>query len=391
MSEQHLFKFQTESDYKTAKRNHLILPNVSKIVETGNTYINSKFVSKEATEAGDIIVFHENEDATKTVRYMKPEVFDIEDDYWTADAIVVVPFKHTNDGTVRAMALNYASVTTPETGSGGSVNDKIMWGNKIDVEGLKQCEGFVIFDSVEDQTIESTIAIGHSDNSSFPSDIFIGKENSTPNPYDLETAYGDNNSQEDQYLPSPYTNDEGICDSYRSSGDFAIFTDNPFSDMDGAKNTLAILKALDQDHLDETLYASELDNEQTKTITVNEEEVVLDLFPLASACARYSSELKPCVFDATKSVEENIATMPWYAPSAGELGYYAARKDRIDYALKQVGKTPSTQQTMASSTVGIAGNIENENSKFVAFDRFQGYMSYDPISTKKIIVPFCKF
>ena len=44
MSEKHLFKFQTENDYETAKRNNLVIPNVSTIVETGNTYINTSYV-----------------------------------------------------------------------------------------------------------------------------------------------------------------------------------------------------------------------------------------------------------------------------------------------------------------------------------------------------------
>ena len=41
MSEKHLFKFQTEKAYETAMRNGLVIPNVSTIVETGNTYINT--------------------------------------------------------------------------------------------------------------------------------------------------------------------------------------------------------------------------------------------------------------------------------------------------------------------------------------------------------------
>ncbi len=41
MAQKCLFKFQTESDYNTAKENGLITPNISMIVETGNTYINA--------------------------------------------------------------------------------------------------------------------------------------------------------------------------------------------------------------------------------------------------------------------------------------------------------------------------------------------------------------
>lgn len=53
MSEQHLFKFQTENDYETAMRNHLVTPNISKVVETGSIHINSKNTSNESAESGD--------------------------------------------------------------------------------------------------------------------------------------------------------------------------------------------------------------------------------------------------------------------------------------------------------------------------------------------------
>ena len=53
MSEKHLFKFQTENDYETAMRNGLVTPNISTIVETGNTYINTQSDSKENTEVGN--------------------------------------------------------------------------------------------------------------------------------------------------------------------------------------------------------------------------------------------------------------------------------------------------------------------------------------------------
>ena len=46
MSEQHLFKFQTENDYETAMRNNLVTPNISKVVETGNIHINPKSASR---------------------------------------------------------------------------------------------------------------------------------------------------------------------------------------------------------------------------------------------------------------------------------------------------------------------------------------------------------
>ena len=60
MATKHLLNFKTEADYKTAKRNHLVLPNVSSVEESGNTYINGRFTSKEKAEAGTIIAYHEH-------------------------------------------------------------------------------------------------------------------------------------------------------------------------------------------------------------------------------------------------------------------------------------------------------------------------------------------
>ena len=178
MSEQHLFKFQTENDYKTAMRNHLIIPNISKVVETDSTYINTKFASKESAEAGDIIVYHEETNGEKTVKFMKPEAFDPNDDYWTADAIVVVPFKHTGDGTVRAMALNYASVTNPNEGGN---REQIKWGGELP-QDYKKYGDFTLFSSINGQTSEDTV--GLSSSGFMPSDSLDGVEYSVQNPFD---------------------------------------------------------------------------------------------------------------------------------------------------------------------------------------------------------------
>ena len=68
-----------------------------------------------------------------------PEAFDKTDPYWVADAVVVVPYSHTGDGTVRAMGLNYASVNTPATGGAAS---GICWGSfTIDIKGLSHYTG----------------------------------------------------------------------------------------------------------------------------------------------------------------------------------------------------------------------------------------------------------
>ena len=328
MTTRPLFKFKTEADYKTAKKNHLILPNISSVEETGNRYINGRFTTKQKAEAGTIIAYHEHSTGEKEIKYIVPEAFNKNDTYWKADAVVVVPYSHTGDGTVRAMGLNYASVTTPATGGAAS---GIAWGASasVDIAGINNYTGGIKFADYNDQTSSSTYGTGTS--LFLPSDAFSGDK---VNPYDTETIY---HSTSDTYAPSPYNEDGSKNDAYHSLGDFAVVTDNVLRDMDGKGNTLAILRTLDQEYLGQTLYAEALDNVPYK----NYNGITLNLFPAACACARYSSVLKPCTIDTNKTLEENIAAnaMPWYLPACGEVGYSFVRRARIQYAMEQVGAT----------------------------------------------------
>ena len=351
MATKHLLKFKTEADYKTAKRNHLVLPNVSSVAESGNTYINGRFTSKQAAEAGTIIAYHEHLTGEKEVKYIVPEAFDKNDPYWKADAIVVVPYSHTGDGTVRAMGLKYASLTTPSTGGN---EDNIVWGAYRAIEELQDYSGCINFSNYEDQTFSS---YGISTNVNLPSDSFSGKK---VNPYDTETVYPEMTSN---YAPSPYKEDGSKNDAYHSLGAFVDVTENGLKDMDGKGNTLKILRSLNQDYLGQTLYANTLDNDRRKDYN----GITLDLFPAACACARYSSVLKPCSFDPTKTLEENITTMPWYLPSCGELGYVMARKARIDYAIEQVGATKLSETYTWSSSKNNTNSVWYLNISYGEF------------------------
>ena len=333
MATKHLLKFLTETDYKTANKNHLVIPNVSSVEESGNVYFNGRFTSKQKAEAGTIIAYHEHSTGEKEIKYIVPEAFNKNDTYWKADAIVVVPYSHTGDGTVRAMGLNYASVDTPSTGGAAS---GIVWGASGGIKGINYYDGGIKFDNYNDQTSSSSHGTGYpiylpSDVlGDLPSDVLdaIGAK---LNPYDTDTVY----IATSNYAPSPYNENGTKNDAYHSLGAFAGVTDNVLRDMDGKGNTLAILRTVNQEYLAQTLYADTLDNAQTKDYN----GITLDLFPAACACARYSSVLKPCTFDTNKTLEENIATMPWYLPSCGELGYSIVRIARIQYAMEQVGAT----------------------------------------------------
>ena len=322
MATKHLLKFKTEADYKTAKRNHLVLPNVSSVEESGNTYINGRFTTKEKAEAGTIIAYHHHSTGEDEVKYIVPEAYG--DPYWTAEAVVVVPYSHTGDGTVRAMALDYANLETPSTG-GQATN--IMWGASVDIAGINNYTTGIKFSNYNDQTS----SVGTNGTVYLPSDSFSGDK---VNPYDTETIY----TATSNYAPSPYNKNGSKNDAYHSLGDFTSVTNNYLKDMDGKGNTLKILRSLNQDYLSQTLYADILDNGQTKTTA---DGITLNLFPAACACASYNTILKHYNVDLSKTLEENIAdnAMPWYLPSCGELGYVMVRLARIQYALEQADGT----------------------------------------------------
>lgn len=371
MSVQHLFKFQKEEDYKTAKRNHLLVPNISKIVETGETYINSAFMPKELAEAGDIVVYHEEEDGTKTVKYMKAQAYNKEDDYWKADAIVVVPYSHTGDGTVRVMGLNYASVETPNEGGNG---EEIMFGTELSEEILKRYGDFITFSSIDDQTSENTF--GRNDNGILPSDSIEG----VLNPFDIETNY---TIASGTILSSPYNNDDSKNEAYHSLGDFSEFIDTPFTDMDGEDNTKNIIKSINENVLQETLYANIIHNDAT----IGEEYFT---YPAAIACIRYGSVLKPCFYDTSKNVEENLQTMPWYMPSIGEMGYYFSRKSKINYALEQIGKTLSEVNVPIASSTCRKQSVSVNNVQFYGIANNGEVTTYSGNDDKTFVIPFCK-
>ena len=334
MATKHLLNFKTEADYKTAKRNHLVLPNVSSVEESGNTYINGRFTTKEKAEAGTIIAYHLHSTGEYEVKYIVPEAYEHTDPYWTAEAVVVVPYGHTGDGTVRAMALDYANITTPD----GDTNF-IMWGANVNIAGINNYSGGIKFANYDNQTSST---FGTNNTVYLPSDSFSGVK---VNPYDKETVY----TATSDYAPSPYNEDGSKNDAYHSLGTFASVTDNYFKDMDGKGNTLKILRSLNQDYLNQTLYAHSLDNAQTKTTA---DGITLNLFPAACACAKYNEILKHCNIDINKTLEENIAdnAMPWYLPSCGELGYIMVRLARIQYALEQANGVALEQQILLSST-----------------------------------------
>ena len=370
MSEQHLFKFQTENDYKTAKRNHLLVPNVSKIVENGNIYITPKFATKETAEAGDIIVYHIEADGEKTIKYMKPEAFDPNDDYWNADSIVVVPFSHTDDGTVRAMGKRFAGTETPSKGSDG---EEIFYGTNHYRSGLRAL-GFLTFADYQNQMITDTHGLIYDDTA-----VNIASDRTTRNinPYDNETAYISDNAP---FLPSPYLNNGGKSPAYHSINAFEEYSTNILKKLDGDTETHLTLKNMGvnfTDYMSETL--------------VNQESIDgHKLCPAISASMRYTSVLKPCTFDENNTIDENIATMPWYLPSIGEVGYLAARFDKIMYAFNKINKNSIQIDPV---TILTSSESHDETTEMVAvYDwKLQTFQFVSTNNLKGYVIPFVKF
>ena len=119
----HLLKFDTETAYQTAKRNHLLVPNVSLVVSPYNVHVNSAFVSMGDAVAGDIIAY----DLSGNQKVVKAEAWEtVKSKGYTPEGIVVVPANHTNDGTVKAMSVHFMDA---ENAAKGSTSEKtLVWG-----------------------------------------------------------------------------------------------------------------------------------------------------------------------------------------------------------------------------------------------------------------------
>ena len=327
MSKQHLFKFQKESDYSKAMDNHLTLPSISYVVETKGVHIDTAFTTRENAEAGDIIAFHENDNGEVEVAYIKPEAYDAEGTYWTPDAVVVVPASHTADGSVRAMAIDADYENTYRV-----ILDRLP---TYGVYGL-----FMAFNDPDEQYAESTKVL--STECTMPSTSFKdGKKNK----FDTKTYYP---LQYGKILPSPYNNDGTMNDAYHSKGDFSSFSDSPASVMDGSADTMTISEC-----------------------------VGYDSSIAAVKCTEHSSVLRP------RKENETV----WYQPSAGEIGYYMARKERIDYALEKIGHSiPSNVDKLSTSTISFDTGLE-----CVCLSMDGNMTLTDAKSYGMYVIPFCKY
>ena len=126
---QNLLKFETENDYRIAKINHLIVPHICYVKESGKSYISSVMSNRVDAVSGDIIAFN---NADNTMAFIKPEAYTMEiATKYTPVAVVVIPQTHTSDNKVVGVSLKAMSTTSPVNGSVDT--NGIVWGRGIDV------------------------------------------------------------------------------------------------------------------------------------------------------------------------------------------------------------------------------------------------------------------
>lgn len=283
---QNLFKFNTESDYRTAKRHNLIVPNVCLVIENGKTYINGPIASKIEAEAGDIIAAN----ADGNFVYIKPEAFDrTMCDTYTPVGIVVIPATHTNNGDIIGMSLAAMSINTPTSGSDNNMG--IAWGNMV-----SEANGYdgVVTISIDDVT-NNNASIYTSELAYLPSDAFFDTTNGVNNIIDAYTKWVADVSA---HTPSPYLKNGNKSSIYSTD----TLTMNALQQMDGSLNKPA-------------------------SITENAN-------PAMYVCDSYA-------------VSPYMSGHLWYLPSLGELGYAMSRLGRIKYALSKVAANNTSRFKVA--------------------------------------------
>ena len=212
---QNLLKFETENDYRIAKINHLIVPHICYVKESGKTYISGIMANKMDAEAGDIIAFNVGDGS---MVFIKPEAFTAEmNRKYTPVAVVVVPPTHTEDNKVVGMSLKAMSASTPTLGS--VTTSGIEWGTTTAEAGGHD---YVVCINLEDNNNPSA-TIANSVKSFLPSDKFYCEENAFDNIVDLYTKW---NEDAGTYTPSPY-----LLNGSQSGRYVTTDLNNAFSDM----------------------------------------------------------------------------------------------------------------------------------------------------------------
>lgn len=360
----HLSKVKTESEYEQlVGGGNMKYQHVAYVGNTETVHYNSKFVPREEAEAGTIIAWHKHSDGTIEQAFIRPEAWE-NDGYWTADAIVVVPYSHTDDGTVRAMALKYASLEDPANGS--KELELMCFGYE---SSHKDGAGVNVYISSSDQE-NNIVTVKPTGNLAVESN-FAG----SMNPNDVRTRY-----ISPPRIPSPYNEDGSKNVVYHDVNSYTHY-------LDGWETCLKFW--MQYSNTKEYGYSTPISSEYWP----NKNSTLYGFFPAIAACNRYSSVLKPCLFNSKLNFYTNIRnfSMPWYLPSFGELGYYVARFNTIENSISlitgQNRKLERLWSNTATSTNTYVFQLANEYGQILISDSRYGYVQ----ASTGGAIPFTKF
>lgn len=300
-------QYETEAAYTadTSKE----LPNLSLIKENEDVKYNAFKIDGKAASAGTIVLCNTSTPSEKIfVPYQTWDATTYSD--YTPIGVVVVPYAHTSDGTVRIMSLKNMSLTTPDSGSvvlNGSYSEQsFYWGGYgSDIPTLAN---YTTVPNI-DETNLSAGTIGSKDWVRIPSNYVQGTtyDGGASSPLDPGTKYYEG-TESGRYGISPYTKYNWA--SYKAHQVISKAT-NAMNDFDGYGNTSKIL-AVDNAYSTAWQTASTITNNNGSSA----------VHAPAQCCWRYTT----IGIDAHK----------WYLPSCGELTYLIARYADINEALTKL-------------------------------------------------------
>ena len=306
-------QYATEAAYDADSR---VKPNVSLITDNMDVKYNPFTINGRVAKAGTIVLVDNTDTANKI---FVPHTSYDKDTYsgYTAIGVVVVPFTHTPDDTVRIMSLKNMSTETPNTGSvqlgptqsSTTVNERSMyWGGYgSDIQGLTN------YDRIPnlDPTSQESGSIGLTDWARIPSDYLTG---GTASILDPGTRYY-SGTESGRFGISPYTYYD--WKSYKAFSIYGTDTSNCMNDFNGKSNTDIIL-AVDNAYDDSWQTAS----------TINDIGTNAGIHPAAQCCWRYNTS--------------GTTQGQWYLPACGELLYINPRYAEINAALTKLQAADDT-------------------------------------------------
>ena len=293
---------ETDKERLYCKNSAGELTSIHRIADAGDfkVEVNVIEVQKADTIAGDVCVWDGN--TKRFFRFVDEGATDNIKNY-TPIGVTVVPASHTDDGTARVISLAIMDYNNPDN---GNIQDYIYmaWGGYGYSPDVYLTQAPYITNDYRSITGEQQLLgwTGLSD-SFFSSDLYTNY----PNPYDEGTYYrkGTTSSAEKGY-PSPYLTGGAKNEIYHDTSN----ENNALADMDGKGNTEKILAVVN---------SISTDWQTALTITSG---YTSNSFPPAQCCWRY------CTVGTSQG--------DWYLPSAGELGYLAARYKLISTSIEKL-------------------------------------------------------